>query len=90
MGEDAFRLVVHAVSALGHLAIALDLFLAAHITCPCNPPPLGVAAAFVVVCIIVGKQGALRHLRWIKGPTAKDAGRRRVHHGWAGIIVAGR
>lgn len=29
--EDAFRLVVLAVGARGHLAVALDLLLAAHV-----------------------------------------------------------
>jgi hypothetical protein len=31
--EDAFGLVVDAVGALGHFAIAFDLFLPTHIAC---------------------------------------------------------
>jgi len=57
---------------------------------PCDAPPLGVAAAFVFVRVILGKHGALWHLRRIEGPAAKDARGRRVHHRLAGAIVTGR
>lgn len=33
LGEYAFRLVVRAMAALGHLAVALDFLLSAHIAC---------------------------------------------------------
>ena len=96
--EDAFRLVILAMCARGHLAVALDLLLPAHVArlqlsvgpnnidghmYPCNAPPLWVAAAVVVVHVIMCKHIASRHLRGIKSAAAEDARWWRVHHGRA-------
>jgi hypothetical protein len=40
LGKDTIRLIVDTVRALGHLAVALDLFLPAHIASLLSNPPI--------------------------------------------------